>query len=495
MLSGQAPVLVHPGFKFGLDDPAEAEALVELGVGGFCLYGGRAEEIAELTARLQRKARAPLIFSADYEDGVFSHCSDGTPLPSNMGLGASGSAALARQKALLTAAEARALGVGWVLAPVADLAVEATNPIVNVRSFGEGPAEAGRLAKAYCLGLREGGALSCLKHFPGHGRSASDSHLEMPSIAASRKELNEDLEPFKVAAEAADSLMTGHLGVPALEPDAEVPFSLSPAVARLARQEMGFEGLIATDALTMHAVSKRFGDAQAAEMALLGGSDVLLVPSDPRKLIYHLMDRVEVDAALSAAVSSALKRWRRAQEKLGGAPMGAGRLEDVGSRGHRCQAEAMARSCLAWADGPARLGSRIAYAEPGCAPEEWQGLAFVEELKALGAEVRPAVGAPRQKETLVLGCLLTPRAYTGRIMFDEREEAAPAQALIDAFGDAVIVSCGSPFVLEAFRGWSAGLCSFSSNEPAQRAAAAALLGRLPVTGRMPVTLKMNPGGR
>lgn len=492
MLSEDVAKLVSPGFKFGMDDPAEAEALVELGVGGFCLYGGETGEVAEFTARLQGKARAPLLFNADYEDGVASQCPGGTHLPSNMGIGASGSEELARQKGLLTAAESRALGVRWVLAPVVDLASEADNPIVNVRSFGSDPAEVARLARGYCRGLREGGVLSCLKHFPGHGRTRSDSHLEMPSICVSRSELERDLAPFRALACEADALMTGHLSVPALEPDPNIPFSLSAAVDKEIRAAFSFTGLISTDALTMHAISKHFDEGKAAEMALLGGSDVLLVPSDPRKLVYHLMSRVEQDSSLAGAAGRALQRWQDALGKIGSAapdPL-AGILAPVGGSGHKAQAQLMAQSCLAWAAKPAEIPQAIRYAEPACSPEEWGGRAFVDELKALGVDVSPAEGPLNAGETLVLGCLLTPRAYTGRIRFDEEGEVAPAQALLSAAQDPVIVSFGSPFVFEAFRGWSAGLCSFSADEAAQRAAARALLGRILVPGRMPVTLRL-----
>lgn len=492
MLSQDVAKLVSPGFKFGMDDPAQAEALVELGVGGFCLYGGETGEVADFTARLRAKARAPLLFNADYEDGVASQCPGGTHLPSNMGIGASGSEELARDKGRLTAAESRALGVRWVLAPVVDLATEAENPIVNVRSFGGDPAEVSRLARAYCRGLREGGALSCLKHFPGHGRTTADSHLEMPSIGVSRAELERDLAPFRTLSSDADSLMTGHLSVLALESDPAIPFSLSLAVDKEVRAAFSFEGLISTDALTMHAISKNFDEGKAAEMALLGGSDVLLVPSEPKKLVYHLMDRVEKDPALAAAAAKALARWQRALDKLGAEapdPL-AGLLGPVGGKEHRAKAQLMAQSCLAWAGRPAPAPSVIRYAEPACTPEEWGALAFIDELKTLGADVRPAQGPLSDGETLVLGCLLTPRAYTGRIRFDEEGEIAPAQALLSAAKDPVIVSFGSPFVFEAFRGWSAGLCAFSPDEAAQRAAARALLGRIPVTGRMPVALRL-----
>ncbi|MDD5629561.1 MAG: glycoside hydrolase family 3 N-terminal domain-containing protein, partial [Elusimicrobia bacterium] len=181
-----AAQLVFPGFQFGRDDPRRAVSLVKAGVGGFCLYKGKARQVAAFTARLQALARAPLLFCADYEDGAASHCAGTTALPTNMGIAASGRAELARLKAELTADEALALGVRWVLAPVVDLAVEPDNPIVNVRAFGADPALVTRLARAYLAGLRSRRVLGCLKHFPGHGRTVRDSHLELPLVAAPR---------------------------------------------------------------------------------------------------------------------------------------------------------------------------------------------------------------------------------------------------------------------------------------------------------------------
>src|SRR5579884_788298 len=170
----KAVQLISPGFKVGLDDPEEAVALVELGVGGFCLYAGDVESVAELTSRLQQRAKRPLLFNADYEDGLPTHCAGGTPLPANMGLGAADDEALAERKGAITGAEARAIGVHWVLGPVCDLATNPANPIVNVRSFSDDAARVSRLARAYMKGLRSQGVLGCVKHFPGHGETKLD---------------------------------------------------------------------------------------------------------------------------------------------------------------------------------------------------------------------------------------------------------------------------------------------------------------------------------
>jgi beta-glucosidase-like glycosyl hydrolase len=481
-----AAQLVFPSFRFGQDDPKKAAALVRKGVGGFCLYKGEARQIAEFTARLQALAQVPLLFCADYEDGAASHCAGTTALPTNMGIAASGRAELARLKAEVTAKEALALGVRWVLAPVVDLAVEPDNPIVNVRSFGADPALVTRMARAYLAGLQAHRVLGCLKHFPGHGRTRRDSHLELPVVRTDRWTLeNSDLAPFRSLARAADSVMLGHLAVPALGSGRE-PFSLSRAAARLLRGELGFQGLVATDALDMHAVSKRWDEAEAALRALRAGADVLLVPEDPERLLARLPEAL-AGRGVAALVAQALNRLRRAKLRAGlfADPMPARRrLPAVGGARHAALAQRMADSCLAWRDAPASLkGRRIVYAEPGSTPKDWRGREFLSELRRLGATVRPASGALRPGEALALGIFLRPRAYSGRIKLEPAEISA-ALRLARRADETVVVSFGSPFVLADFCG-QPGLCAFSHIAVSQRAAAQALLGRIPVTGRMP----------
>jgi beta-glucosidase-like glycosyl hydrolase len=244
--------LVFPGFTVGKQDPREAENLVRHGVGGFCLYRGAPRAIAALTARLRRLAKRPLLMCADYEEGAWAHVPGSTPLPTSLGVGASGSAAVAREKGRITGREARALGVDWVLAPVLDLLSEPKNPIVNLRAFSSDPKEAAGLAKAFLAGLRDAGALGCLKHFPGHGSTTEDSHLDLPTVNAPRALLaKRELAPFKALARGADAVMLGHLVVPALDPS-KLPFTLSGRGPKMLRA-WGFRGLIATDALDMGA--------------------------------------------------------------------------------------------------------------------------------------------------------------------------------------------------------------------------------------------------
>ncbi|MBI5238941.1 MAG: glycoside hydrolase family 3 protein [Elusimicrobia bacterium] len=482
----KASQLVFPSFQFGRDDPGRAAALVRAGVGGFCLYKGTPRLISGLVARLQRLAEVPLLFCADYEDGAASHCQGATALPTNMGIGASGRPELARLKAEVTAREALALGVRWVLAPVADLALEPANPIVNVRSFGADPALVSRMVRAYLSGLRGQGVLGCLKHFPGHGRTVRDSHLELPVIKAGKAALENDLSPFRRSVREADSVMLGHLAVPALG-SARGPFSLSPAAGRLLRGELGFAGLVATDALDMHAISKRWDETAAARRALRAGADVLLVPKDPERLLSGLRAQA-ARPAVKALVDAALARLLRAKTQAGlfaDALPDRGLLPELGGPGHAALAQRLAESCLAWRGKPAALKDRrLVYAEAG--GRGWRGRAFATELRRLGASLRLASGPARPGEILVLGLFLRPRAYSGRVALEPAELAA-ARDLARRFRETVVVSFGSPFALSGFSGLP-GLCAFSDIPVCQRAAAKALVGAIPVTGRMPVDL-------
>ncbi|MDP3541646.1 MAG: glycoside hydrolase family 3 N-terminal domain-containing protein [Elusimicrobiota bacterium] len=463
--------LVFPGFTVGKQDPREAEALVRLGVGGFCLYRGTPRSVAALTARLRRAARRPLLICADYEEGAWVHVPGATPLPTNLGVGASDSEAVAREKGRLTGREARALGVDWVLAPVLDLLSEPKNPIVNLRAFSADPREAARLGRAYLSGLRASGALGCLKHFPGHGSTTEDSHLDLPVVHAPLKLLNaRELAPFKALARSADTVMLGHLVVPALDPS-KLPFTLSAAGPKLLRR-WGFRGLIATDALDMGAVAKHWDEREAALMALRGGADILLVPKDAAALVAELRVEAGRDAAFRRRCAEAERRLDKALSRVR-SPRPA--LSVVGGAAHRRAAAPLFSACAAWTRapfGPAPL--RVAYYEPQGG--KLQGGAFVAALRRALVRVRlTRAGKARKGEALVAGVFVGPRAYSGRIRLDEKSRVRLVAALKRAPGAAAI-SFGSPFVLSNLPPKTGGLCVYSRADAAQAAAASHLTG-------------------
>ncbi|HEU4334520.1 MAG TPA: glycoside hydrolase family 3 N-terminal domain-containing protein, partial [Candidatus Eisenbacteria bacterium] len=270
--------MVCADFRFALPDYDRVTAAVKAGAGGVCLFGGSIFDVASFVNGLQNLAKFPLLVASDYENGAGQQVSGATTLPSNMAVGATGSEELAELKGRVTAREARALGVSWVLAPVLDLQTRADNPIVNTRSFGGDAGRVGALGRAFARGIQAEGALACAKHFPGHGDVSTDSHLELPvleRIAA---------EPFRGE---FDSIMVAHLVVKSVDHDRPATFS-AKVVHEMLRRDLRFEGLVSTDALMMGAITKTCGPEEAVVRAAEAGMDVILYPVDPLAAIDAL---------------------------------------------------------------------------------------------------------------------------------------------------------------------------------------------------------------
>lgn len=480
--------LIFPEYRFGKTDPDYAMRLVELGVGGFCFYGGKAEEVAAASRALKAASRTPLLIASDYENGAGQWVAGATELPSNMAIGASGSEALARRKGEITALEAKALGVDWLFAPVVDLGYLPANPIVNVRAYGARRDLVSRLAGAYLSGVRAQGALSCLKHFPGHGGTAADSHLELPALAKSLAELEaEDLRPFADLASQADSVMVGHLSVPAL--DAACPASFSKEViGGLLRKKLRYAGLVLTDALNMKAVSD---EGRAGVNAFLAGADALLYPEDPFALHQALLRAADDGRITGAAVALALARQDLLARRLAPFLSAPPPADAVRCREHLAFNGEAAASCLAWAYGKGafhlRPGDTVGYFEPLVAPGNWKGQAFVDELARLGVRVEPY--QPGCGMRLAAGLFSRPRAGSGAINLAAGEKSALEAAIAGAAGSAAL-AFGSPFVLNGLDVKpSAALCAFCALEDFQKTAARVLCSAAAAGGTMPVQLE------
>jgi beta-glucosidase-like glycosyl hydrolase len=291
--------LIVPGFAFATDDRREALRRCAAGFGGFCIFGGDVESVRAFVREARAAARDPLLIMADYEDGVGAMVRGATEFPTNMAVGATESEECARWKGLATAREMRALDVDLALAPVVDVQVRAENPIVNVRSFGGRVEDVHRLACAFVEGMRIGGALSCAKHFPGHGDAAEDSHLALPRVG------RPEPEPFRCGAE---TVMLGHLQVP--EWDARRPATISPAIVSLhLRRALGFAGPVLTDALMMKACAQIAPEEEIAVRAVEAGVDALLFPSDPDAVAARLERAVRTGRIPRGRIEESLARW------------------------------------------------------------------------------------------------------------------------------------------------------------------------------------------
>lgn len=296
----------------------------DLGVGGVILLGGNAAEVALRCQQLQEWARVPLLIAADIEEGVGQRFAGAVQFPPPLALSTIATQDRAQQLAQafgeITASEAIAIGLNWVLAPIVDINNNPANPVINVRAFGEDAETVSQLTTAFIAGAQQLPVLTTAKHFPGHGDTATDSHLELPIIPHDRSRLDAvELQPFRRAiAAGVDAVMTAHLSIPALDPD--YPATLSPAVLQgLLRRDLGFDGLIVTDALVMQAIAAHYGPGEAARLAFEAGADILLMPVDPEAAIREIAEAICEGHTRYERLEQSLARIWRAKQKVCGA--------------------------------------------------------------------------------------------------------------------------------------------------------------------------------
>jgi len=279
-------------------------------------------EAAELLNRLQKESKLPLIFAADFERGVSMRLYGTTIFPHPMAFGAAGKPEYAENFGRVTAQEARAIGVHWNFFPVADVNSNPANPIINTRSFGEDPKQVGDLLAAYIRGAHAGGMLTTAKHFPGHGDTDTDSHLGVARVNGDVAHLQTvELPPFKKAIEGGvDSVMVAHVTVPALEPDPNRVATTSPAVVTdLLKKQLGFKGLVVTDALDMAGLTRLYGAniGRAAVEAFKAGNDLLLIPFDLDASYRSMLEAVRSGEISSARLDESVLKILEAKASLG----------------------------------------------------------------------------------------------------------------------------------------------------------------------------------
>jgi len=338
---GQLIFATYHGSFTSTDSPAFQQimhSVTDLHVGGFInithgsplgIVKSQAYPSAVLNNQLQSKSKLPLLIGADFERGTAMRLEEGTSFPTAMALAAGGNSKDAYTMGKITALESRAVGIHWVYAPDADVNNNPGNPIINTRSFGEDPARVSEFVSAFVRGVEENGGLATAKHFPGHGDTAADSHIDLPVIRADRARLNAlELVPFRAAiSSGASSIMTGHLNVPSLEPDPNTPATLSQNILTgLLRDEMGYQGLIVTDAMDMGGITVRYAPGEAAVRAIVAGIDVILMSPVPDAAFEALQAAVKSGRISKARLDASVRRILHAKACLG---LHSNRLVDV----------------------------------------------------------------------------------------------------------------------------------------------------------------------
>ncbi len=477
--------------------------------------------VAAFLNRLQRISKVPLLVGGDFERGASMRVDGTTVFPHAMAFGATGDPALARFEGEVTAREARALGVHWIYYPVADVNNNPDNPIINIRSFGENPQQVSAFVKAFIEGAhadKRNFVLTTAKHFPGHGDTAVDTHMNLATLTADRERLERlELVPFRAAIDAGvDSIMTAHIAVPALGP-ADLPATLSPAILTdLLRKQLGFKGLVITDALGMGGV-QAFGAGEIAVRALEAGADTLLMPADADTAIKAVVAAVESGRLTRRRIEESAIRILAAKERLG---LDRKRFVDVEAIGDTVAAPEAIERAQEIADRAVTLVRNTGELIPLAAPDRAcfvvmaegrysaGGQSFTQEVhkrqpRAALAAVDPsmtrqalddAVGKLPGCDSYVVAAFASVSAGRGTVSL-AGDLPHVVETLVASHKPVALIALGNPYLLRSFPEVAGYLATFSNVPPSEIAAVKALWGEIPIHGRLPVTIPglANPG--
>jgi len=432
-----------------------------------------------------------------------------------MALGAAADEALAYQMGRITALEARAVGIQVPLAPVLDVNNNPDNPIINVRSFGEDPAQVASMGTAFVRGVQENGAISTGKHFPGHGDTETDSHQALPIIRHDRERLDSvELRPFQAAIDAGmGAVMTAHITVPAINGGNGDAATLSGAVLTdLLRGDMGFGGILFTDAMDMAAISGRLGSGEAAVRAIEAGADVILMPASVSAARDSIVAAVQSGRVSEARIDASVLRLLETKQSLGLHEKRTVPLEEVprlvGIPEYAAVAADIARKSITVLKNERNLlpllGTRTArvmsvtYGRPS---DVLAGRYFNRRLRQTYPRLTTArvdldsnVGLyegllrqARRSALVIVSTYVTAVSYSGSVAIPEE-----ATDFVKALGEAgiphIVVSFGNPYLISEFPDVRAYVLAWSGSEASQTAAAGALLGDFDITGRSPTVI-------
>src|SRR6266850_1053734 len=523
---GQLLFTTYHGSFTATDTAAYRQILhdvTDLHVGGFInitqgsplgIVKSQAYPTAVLNNQLQAKSKLPLLVGADFERGTAMRLDEGTSFPTAMALAAGGSPKDTYAMGKITALEARAVGIHWIYAPDADVNNNPGNPIINTRSFGEDPERVAQFVSEFVRGVQENGGLATAKHFPGHGDTAADSHIDLPVIRAARARLDQlELVPFRAAISMqVDSIMTGHLNVPALEPDPDAPATLSHKILTdLLRKQLGYQGLIVTDAMDMGGITVRYAPGEAAVRAVVAGADALLMPPVPDAAFEALQAAVKSGRISKERLDASVRRILQAKARLG---LNASRLVDVnainqkfGSAAWQKEAQEISdRGVTLLRDTPHRLPldgtkpSRALLLAFYADPEPYPGEDLERELRSrfdsvttLRADTRFVNASilklppPESYDVALLALFVRVSDRKGNVDVPA-EQAALAEQLYKTGKPVITVGFGSPYLIERFPQAETWLAAFGISDVAQISAARALFGEIPVRGHLPVTI-------
>jgi beta-N-acetylhexosaminidase len=500
-------------------------------VGGVIWSVSNVYETSQLTARLQGEARVPLLVSADLESGMGMRFLDTTYWPWAMAVAATGDPSLAEAEGRVVAREARLVGINHIYAPIADVNVDADNPVINARSFGEDPAEVSKYVVAFVRGVQAEHVLATAKHFPGHGDTHVDSHRSLPILNVDRARLDRvELLPFRAAIGAGvKSIMIGHLAVPALDDElvpvrrpgvGENPYGTSEAevpqngtmpattskkiVGELLRHELKFDGLVVSDAMDMGGITEHFDAGEAAIRAIKAGQDQILMSPNVDAAIKAVKAAVASGRLSQARIDESVRRILDAKA-FAGAPVGTPDeiFRGLDTKEHRDLAASIARRALTLvreANGslPVKKSARVVIVTVSDFPETVSPLPdFEREMRkrltappqtflidARTLDAGPIAAAAKDADIVIFALAVRARSGSGSIAVPE-----VARTLLAGIQKPVIaISFGTPYLLREIPTAGTYICAYGVQPVMQLAAVQALFGEAPLSGKLPVTI-------
>ncbi|MDE3195354.1 MAG: glycoside hydrolase family 3 C-terminal domain-containing protein [Acidobacteriota bacterium] len=471
-------------------------------------------EVASFINRMQKLAKVPLIVSGDFERGASMRVDATTMFPHAMAFTASRDPEEARVEGEITAKEARAIGVQWLFFPDADVNNNPDNPIINIRSYGEDPADVSKFVSAFIEGAHSVPSAKVLvtaKHFPGHGDTATDTHMNLATIGGDRQRLEQvEWAPFRAAiAGGVDAIMSAHIAVPAIDAP-NLPATLSPKLLTgILRDDLGFKGIVVTDALEMGGIAQGFSVGDASVRALEAGADVLLMPSDPEAAINAIVAAVRSGRIARKRLDESVMRLLSAKVRLG---LAAKRTVDldalhdvVASPEHVAAAQQIAdRSVtLVKNDGflPLKSPASTVFYVLGESRNGVEGQEFAGEMRKRapsatviqvdptmsGMDLQTAVERGANASQYVVVAFVSVAAYRGNVALPG-EYPQMLQSLIATKKPVLLASLGNPYLLRTFPDVAAYLTTFSSVPPCEISLAKALFGEIAIAGKLPVTI-------
>ena len=503
---------LHPGSK---GYKKIASLVKEQKVGGLILYQGKLVEQAKFINDMQRIADNPLLIASDFERGLGTRIDNATEFPHAMALGSANNVSYAYEMGKAISIECRLLGVHWNFAPVADINDNPLNPIINIRAFSENKYEVTKFIQAFIKGANEERTLTTVKHFPGHGNTTIDSHRDLPRINGSKNFLlKNELYPFIKSIESkVHSVMIGHLDVPSLEPVKGVPATLSKSIVDyLLKKELGFDGLIITDAMIMEAITKYYSTEEAVVLAVKAGNDVILMPPDEETAITALNLAVysgeisinRIDESVRKILAA--KRWLRIEQN---------RYSDI----ENIKQSATIKSHINLAKEIAENSITLLKNDDDILPlnlNENKNIYCVTLTDKMGSEktnyfqyifedrvgeINSALLTKKSKrweynnllkeikdsDLIILSAFLDVKTYQGPVNLAVEQIDFIAGVLRSGV-PTILISFKNPYLLYLFPETSTYLNAFSHSRVSQRAMLRAILGEIDIKGTLPITI-------